>query len=146
MSSRAPHFCQTLKYASQAYLALAHSSRQCCDDLRSPSRQTLHVGRIPMHWSQVPIGSSRFRVSQMKVPKLWEQEPCQILANTWRSIKLLRLSYWMKERITGISNSRLKFIYPHLTEQPKKGKSPKGGVACQCHSPRSQGRLSMKPI
>jgi hypothetical protein len=69
-----------------------------------------------MHWSQVPTRSPRLRVSQMIVPTLRGRELCQILANTWRSVKLLRLSCWMKERITGTLDNRLEFKYPHLTE------------------------------
>ncbi len=37
-------------------------------DLGASSVQTLHVGRIPMHCSQVPIGRPRFKVNHMKVP------------------------------------------------------------------------------
>jgi hypothetical protein len=40
----------------------------------------------------------------------------------------------------------LAFIYPRLAEYPKKGEFPNGGDPYQCHSPRSQGKLLLKPV
>jgi hypothetical protein len=55
--------------------------------------QTLHVGRIPMHCSQVPTGKPRFRVSHMKVPTFRGQELCQILAITCMTMEFEGLTF-----------------------------------------------------
>jgi len=46
------------------------------------SGQTLHTGRIPMHYNQLPSGRPRFRVSHMRVSTFRGWELCQILAIT----------------------------------------------------------------
>ncbi len=43
---------------------------------RGPSVQTLHVGRIPMHSNQVPIGRPRFKVSHMRMSTFRGWELC----------------------------------------------------------------------
>jgi hypothetical protein len=49
--------------------------------------QTFHVGRIPMHYNQVPTERPQFRVSHMRVLTFQGQELCQILAITYVTVE-----------------------------------------------------------
>jgi hypothetical protein len=44
--------------------------------------QTLHVGKIPMHYGHVPTERPWFKVSHMRVPTFQGRALCQILAIT----------------------------------------------------------------
>jgi hypothetical protein len=57
---------------------------------RGPSVQTLHVGRIPIHCSQVPTGRPRFKVSHMRVPTFQGRALCQILAITCMTVEFCK--------------------------------------------------------
>jgi len=59
--------------------------------------QTLQTGEIPIHWSQVPTGRPRLRVSQIKVPTLRGWELCHILVIICEMEEFWRFNCWMKE-------------------------------------------------
>jgi len=64
--------------------------------------QTLLEGEIPIHWSQVPMGRPRLRVSQIRVPTLRGRELCHILVIICETEELWRFNCWMKEWMSGV--------------------------------------------
>ncbi len=54
--------------------------------------QTLHVGRIPMDCSHVPIERPQFKVNHMKVSTFRGRALCQILAITCVTVEFCRFN------------------------------------------------------